>query len=218
MRKGELTAGSALRLSLSIRWKNSIPSADSDSPPALQSALKDVKKIFIWVTSGHKSDSGFRRSLWFSSVFQLTVPRTASLKVSGGQCRTSPGGGISMVRGGWSGPLLTKSGAELRNLAMWRWAMGSEREAAGCVRTTRWTVWAMPALCCDASLTQVTALVLLESLSGEVKGPADDRKAYSESPSSLSPSSLLSGAPDTLRAGFGLELSFSNISMYFIYA
>lgn len=73
----------------------------------------------------------FQRSLWFSSVFQLTGPRTASLKVSGGQCRTSPGGGISMERGGWSGLLLTKPGTELRSLAMWRWALGSEPEGGG---------------------------------------------------------------------------------------
>lgn len=57
--------------------------------------------------------------------------RTASLKVSGGQCRTSPGGGISMERGGWSGLLLTKPGTELRSLAMWRWALGSEPGRGG---------------------------------------------------------------------------------------
>lgn len=120
MRKGKLTARSALRLSLSIRWKNSIPSADSDSPPALQSALKDVKKIFIWVTSGHKSDSGFSAACDSAASFSSPVPAPASLKVSGGQCRTSPGGGISMERGGWSGLLLTKPGTELRSLTMWR--------------------------------------------------------------------------------------------------
>lgn len=86
MRKGKLTARSALRLSLSIRWKNSIPSADSDSPPALQSALKDVKKIFIWVTSGHKSDSGFSAACDSAASFSSPVPH----RVSKSQWRAVP--------------------------------------------------------------------------------------------------------------------------------
>lgn len=50
-------------------------------------------------------------------------------------------------------------------------------------------VWAMPAIYCGASVTQVAALGLLESLWEEVKGPADDRQLRRENPSSLSPSS-----------------------------
>lgn len=146
------------------------------------------------------------------SAFQLSVLCAVSLNVKGGHCSISPGCHFHVDMGvEWAVSDQIRSRAE-KSPVMRLWATGENGRQPG-VSGPPAGLFELSALYCTLVLPKWLCQSYLVALRGEVKAPEDDRQTFLKSQLPLFPLPSLSGITDILRADFGLDLSFSNISM-----